>query len=150
MSPVSAKPAVTAPDLGRVAVELRLACQRIARRVRFESAADEAAPHQLSALFQLEHGARTPGELAAHEMVSAPSMTRTVHALVDRGYAARGAHPQDGRQVLVHLTDEGFRALAQARARRDAWMARHLEGLTPDDLALLARATQLLNDVAAR
>lgn len=138
------------PDVCRLAVDLRLACQRIARRIRFESAADEAAPHQLSVLFQLEHGPRTPGDLATNEMVSAPSMTRTVNALVEHGYAARAAHPQDGRQVLVGLTDDGARVLARARARRDAWMARHLEGLSADDLALLARATRLLTDVAAR
>lgn len=138
------------PDLAAVAVDLRLACQRIARRVRFESAAGQAAPHQLSVLFHLEHGPRTPGELAAQELVSAPSMTRTIHGLVERGYADRSPHPDDGRQVLVGLTDAGVAVIADARARRDAWMARHLEGLSADDLAVLARATQILTQVAAR
>lgn len=150
MSTPNPTPAASFADLGTIAVDLRLACQRIARRIRFESAADEAAPHQLSVLFQLEHGPRTPGELAAHDLVSAPSMTRTVNGLVERGYVARAAHPDDGRQVLVALTGEGARVIADARARRDAWMARHLEGLPPRDLELLARATTILAEVAAR
>src|SRR6478672_3271849 len=89
--------------VSRLASELRLACMRISRRVRFESS-DAVAPHQFGVLAQLEQSPRTPRELADRERVSAPSMTRTVNGLVDRGLVARTADPTDGRQVIVSLT----------------------------------------------
>ncbi len=148
-APVEEPPASADPiDVGRLAVDLRLACQRIARRIRFESAPHDTPPHQLSVLFQVESGPRTPGELAAREKVSAPSMTRTINGLADQGYVAREPHPQDGRQVLVRLTDAGAGIIAQARASRDAWMANHLDGLSAEDLRLLARAARLLAEAA--
>ena len=49
--------------VSRVAGDLRLACMRISRRVRFESA-DSIAPHQFSVLARLEDQPLTPGEPA--------------------------------------------------------------------------------------
>src|SRR5699024_8264817 len=65
--------------------DLRLACMRISRRIRFESTDEDLAPHHFSVLARLEDGARTPRRLADIEKVSAPSMTRTVGSLVDAG-----------------------------------------------------------------
>src|SRR6476469_9682225 len=85
-----------------LAGELRLACMRISRRVRFEST-DVVAPHQFSVLARLEETPRTPRELADIERVSAPSMSRTVAALVERGLVLRADDPTDGRQVILSL-----------------------------------------------
>lgn len=137
-----------ADDLAHLANDLRLACQRISRRIRYEGTHD-VAPHQASVLFRLETP-RTPGELAEIERVSAPSMTRTVGCLVDAGLVRRDPHPTDGRQVVVSLTAEG-ESLAQAiRRRRDSWMASRLEGLSPEQRAVLAEAAPLLLEVAGR
>ncbi len=56
-------PATPPQQLTRLASDLRLACMRISRRVRFESSHD-VAPHQFSVLCRLEDAPRTPGELA--------------------------------------------------------------------------------------
>ena len=53
----------------------------------------------LGALYRI--GDLTIGELAGHERVQPPSMTRTVNCLEEGGYVARRAHDTDGRQVLV-------------------------------------------------
>lgn len=137
-------------DLAHLAVDLRLACQRIARRVRYESASAEAAPHQLSVLYHLDKRPSSPGELADVEKVSPPSMTRTVNGLVERGYVSRSPHPSDGRQVVLTLTDLGRQVLQVSRARRDAWMAVRLADLPESDLDVLRRATALLTEVAGR
>ncbi|QKE85827.1 MarR family transcriptional regulator [Arthrobacter sp. NEB 688] len=121
---------------------------RISRRVRFESST-ELAPHQFSALVRLEDGPRTPKEVAEIEQVSAPSMSRTVNGLVERGLVARADDPTDGRQVILSLTKEGRRAIRETRRRRDQWLATRLERLTDDERALLAEATALLERVAA-
>ncbi len=137
------------PDRGRFALanDLRLSCMRISRRVRFESAG-EIAPHQFSVLCRLECGALTPRRLAEIERVSAPSMTRTVGGLADRGLVARSADPDDGRQVLVTLTPAGAAVLAATRSARDAWMIERIERLTDDELDVLAAAAGILTKVA--
>src|SRR6476661_3754162 len=95
---------------------------RISRRVRFEST-DGVAPHQFSVLSRLEQTPRTPGELAEIEKVSAPSMTRTVAGLVERGLIARTDDPADRRQVILTLTPEAVTLLRDIRRKRDAWMS---------------------------
>ena len=131
-----------------LANDLRLACQRIARRVRFESAT-AVAPHQFSVLVYLHRvGPQTPSQLAAHDRVSAPSMTRTVNCLAEEGLVERFPHPDDGRQVLVRPTEAGHAVIRDTVAQRDTWMLEHLEGLDEEQLALLRRAADLLLEVS--
>ncbi len=140
--------AMTRTERDRLTSDLRMACMRISRRVRFESTAP-VAPHQFSVLARLEEAPRTPKELAAFEKVSAPSMTRTVAGLVEGGLVARADDPTDGRQVILSLTPEGRRTIRDIRRRRDQWFAARLEKLTDDERAVLAQATALLERVAA-
>ncbi|MDQ2757320.1 MAG: MarR family transcriptional regulator [Actinomycetota bacterium] len=144
----SAPASFTPQQLARFSADLRLACMRISRRVRFESSHD-VAPHQFSVLCRLEGTPRTPGELAEIERVAKPSMTRTVAALVDQGLVSRQDDPTDGRQVILSLTDEGLRSVRAIRRRRDAWMASRVQHLSPEEQDVLARATQILARVAS-
>jgi DNA-binding MarR family transcriptional regulator len=134
-------------QLTRMATDLRLACMRISRRVRYESSHD-VAPHQFSVMCRLEEAPRTPGELAEIERVAKPSMTRTVGALVDRGLVLRQDDPLDGRSVILSLSEEGRRLVKAIRRRRDAWMASRVARLTPEEQDVLARATEILAKVA--
>jgi DNA-binding MarR family transcriptional regulator len=139
---------MTRTERDRLTSDLRMACMRISRRVRFESTAS-VAPHQFSVLARLEEKPRTPKELAAFEKVSAPSMTRTVAGLVEAGLVARADDPTDGRQVILSLSPEGRRTIRDIRRRRDQWFAARLEKLTDDERVVLAQATALLERVAA-
>ena len=114
---------MTRTERDRLTSDLRMACMRISRRVRFESTAS-VAPHQFSVLARLEEKPRTPKELAAFEKVSAPSMTRTVAGLVEAGLVARADDPTDGRQVILSLSPEGRRTIRDIRRRRDAVVRR--------------------------
>ena len=133
--------------LGTLANEVRLACMRISRRVRFEST-DVIAPHQFSVMARLEDAPRTSRELAGIERVSAPSMSRTVAGLVERGFVLRQADPTDGRQVILSLTPEGLAVLKDSRRRRDQWMAVRLKNLPAHEREILARAAEILSRVA--
>ena len=144
----TSRPSMTRSQKDRLTSDLRTACMRISRRVRFEAGAP-VAPHRFSVLVRLEDGPRTPKELADIEKVSAPSMTRTVNGLVELGLVARADDPTDGRQVILSLTPEGRAAVRDTRRRRDQWFAARLETLTDDERDLLARATALLERVAA-
>jgi DNA-binding MarR family transcriptional regulator len=96
----------------------------------------------------MRNGDMTVGALAARERVQPPSMTRTVNCLAEDGYVERRAHPDDGRQVLVALTESGRSTVLADRARRDAWLARRLNDLTADERETLRRAAPLLERLA--
>jgi len=131
-----------------LAADLRIACQRVSRRVRFESG--DLAPHLVSAMANLRHGPVTPGELAEVERISAPSMTRTVNCLVDRGLVAREDHPSDGRCKVLTLTASGHDVLDEVTRARNDWMVHQLEGLSVAERLLLREAADLLNRVVAQ
>ena len=131
-------------QLTRMATDLRLACMRISRRVRYESSHD-VAPHQFSVMCRLEEAPRTPGELAEAERVAKPSMTRTVGALVDRGLVLRQDDPLDGRSVILSLSEEGRRLVKAIRRRRDHTDEARVPAERQD---VLARATEILAKVA--
>ena len=135
-------------SLAHLASDLRLACMRISRRVRFEST-QAVAPHQFSVMARLEGTALTPRELAAIERVSPPSMTRTVAALVERGLVTRQNDPLDGRQVFISLTPQGLLLLKETRRKRDAWMATRLRGISADEREVLVKASVILTRVAS-
>lgn len=129
-----------------LASELRTSVTRLARQLRRMRTDTSLSLGQLAALGTLyRHGNLTPGELADHERVQPPSMTRIVHALEEQGYVARCPHPTDGRQVVVSLTEEGRRLLREDRRQREAWLAQRLRDLTPEDRAVLHRAAEVLD-----
>ena len=129
-----------------LASELRTSVMRLARRLRRMRADTTLSLGQLAALGTLDrHGPMTPGELAAHERVQPPSMTRIVKALEETGYVARTPHPTDGRQVVVSLTASGTRLLGEDRRQREAWLAQRVRDLAPADRELLHRAAEVLD-----
>lgn len=139
----------TAADTA-LASTLRLAVMRLARRMRAERLDTSLSLSSLAALATLErHGPLSPGELAAHEKVSPPSMTRLVGRLESGDLVARTAHPTDRRQVLLTVTRAGTALLREDRRRREAWLAQRLRDLDPDELAVLRTAAAVLDKLAA-
>src|SRR5215813_15045894 len=127
----------TRSDAG-LASALRISVSRLARRLRAERAAhglpelSELSDTQLGALATLErHGAMTPGELAEHEKVQPPSMTRVIAVLEERSLVLRSPHPTDRRQVILTVTGEGRAVVQRGRRRKDAWLAQRLAGPSP-------------------
>jgi DNA-binding MarR family transcriptional regulator len=132
-----------------LASTLRLGVMRLARRLRAQRAETDLTLSQLAALSTLDtHGALSPGELAAHEKISPPSMTRLLAALEGAGLVVRTAHPTDRRQVLLAVSREGQALLREDRRRRDVWLAQRLKALDPDDLEVLTRAAGILDRLA--
>jgi DNA-binding MarR family transcriptional regulator len=132
-----------------LASDLRTTVMRLARRLRNQRADATMSLGQLAALGTLDrHGPLTPGELAAHERVQPPSMTRIVSALEAAGLVTRTDHPTDGRQVLVAVSPAGKTLLRADRQRRDAWLATRMRDLDADDLETLRRAAVVLGRLA--
>jgi DNA-binding MarR family transcriptional regulator len=133
-----------------LASSLRIAVARLNRRIRFEREDDSLTLTQLAALGTLErHGPMPVGELAAHERVRPPSMTRIVTRLEELGLVAREPHPTDRRLAVMRITDAGRERTAADRKRRDAWLAYRLRELTPDEREQLRAVLPLLEKLAA-
>jgi DNA-binding MarR family transcriptional regulator len=137
-----------------LATALRISVSRLARRLRVERLVPELAEPalsdtQLAALSTLErHGAMTPGELAEHEKVQPPSMTRVIAALVDGGLVTRAPDPTDRRQVILSVTGGGRDLVRKVRQRREAWLAKRLAELTPQERATLLAAAPILEKLS--
>jgi DNA-binding MarR family transcriptional regulator len=133
-----------------LAAGLRISIMRLSRRLRQERGGpDDLTPNQLGVLGTLtRHGPLALGELAAHERVQPPSMTRTVTSLVEIGLVQREPNPADGRQVLVGLTDRGRDVVRESRRRKEAWINHVLADLTPDERRILREAAPILERIA--
>lgn len=136
----------TADELART---LRDAITRLNRRVRQTRPVGDLTFSQLSALTSLQlAGALTPRELADVERVQPPTMTKIVGKLEELGLVARTPHPTDRRQVILAPTEQGRTVYAQFERARNEWLARQLAELSPDDRDTLARAAEILQQVA--
>ena len=143
----------TRTDAG-LATALRISVSRLARRLRAQrtlSGMTEAvlSETQLAALSALEvHHAMTPGELAEHEKVQPPSMTRVIAVLTERNLVVKSPHPTDGRQVILTVTEEGRAVVQRVRRRKDAWLAQRLAELTAAERATLRAAVPILEKLS--
>jgi DNA-binding MarR family transcriptional regulator len=90
----------------------------------------------------------TPGELAEHEKVQPPSMTRVIAALEESGLVIRGPHATDRRQVVLTVTQAGREVVQKSRSLREAWLARRLHELTPAERATLRAAAPILEKLS--
>ena len=137
-----------APEV--LAARLRLANARLARRVRQAalSGGDDLTASRLSALATIEDlGPITLGELAAEEQVQPPSMTRIVARLEEHGFTTREVDAQDRRIVRVQITDAGRQTLARSRTRKNAFLAKRVARLAPNERAALADALPVLEQL---
>ena len=90
----------------------------------------------------------TPGELADHEKVQPPSMTRVIAALEELGLVMRAPHATDRRQVVLTVTDHGREVVQQSRRLREEWLAKRLRELTPQERAALRAAAPILEKLS--
>jgi DNA-binding MarR family transcriptional regulator len=143
----------TRSDAG-LATALRISVSRLARRLRVErlglgGTETALSDIQLAALAALDrHEAMTPGELAEHEKVQPPSMTRVIAVLEERSLVRRAPHATDRRQVVLTVTPEGRALVNRVRRRREAWLAQRLQELSPEERAILRSAAPILEKLS--
>lgn len=82
----------------------------------------------------------------AEQLQVAPSTAmRMVDRLIAAGLADRQTNPDNRRETLLRLTDEGRRAVAEVTARRRAELATIVERLAPRQRAALIEALTAFN-----
>lgn len=137
-----------------LATAMRISISRLARRLRVErlgfgGTETALSDIQLAALAALErHDSMTPGELAEHEKVQPPSMTRVIAVLEERGLVRREPHATDRRQVILTVTDDGRDLVQRVRRRREAWLAQRLQELAPAERQVLRAAAPILEKIS--
>jgi DNA-binding MarR family transcriptional regulator len=143
MGPAGGAAAETSP--ARVSdhlVELLTVTQRrVARGVAAVLAEDGATLDGYRLLRSLAGApGRSMGELVAALHLPAPTLTRLVDAAVDAALAYRLPDPEDGRKVVVHLSEPGRTRLSRLEALVAAHESALAASLGGDRVAALLRA----------
>jgi DNA-binding MarR family transcriptional regulator len=133
-----------------VAARLRVANARLTRVLR-QNDGTGLGPTLIAALATVaREGPLTLGELAAAEQVAPPTITKVAGKLVDEGLAVRRIDEADRRIVRLEVTDAGIRQLEANREKRTTWLAERLERCTPEELACLSAAADVIEHLVAR
>ncbi len=133
-----------------IASRLRQVVRLVYRRVQTETGEGSPTRSEAAALSWLdERGPMSLRALADLEQVRQQSMSQSVDALQERGWATRSPDPNDRRQVIITLTDAGRVALETGRSVRQAWIVDAIQRLLDDDeRAILARSLDLLERIS--
>ncbi len=78
-----------------------------------------------------------PRQLAAQLMVSRPSITGLLDTLESKGLVVRRPHAEDGRRILVGLTEQAERLLRDHLSVHYTGLEKSFADLTPDELSQL-------------
>lgn len=102
---------------------------------------------EMFALGRLDHGGpATPGELARTSGTTTAHVAKMLRSLEAKGDIRRDADPEDGRRVLVSITEAGRKRLRDRAEEVHRQTAQLLEALGEDDAREFVR---LLSRVAA-
>lgn len=140
--------------IGRAWIELRRGAAASALRSYLFGTEKALEQGQMDALDLLTRRERPMKELAARLRVEPSTATRAVQRLEHDGLAERFTSPQDGRVVLVRITDEGRRRHDAVAERRSTAMMHILSEFDPQERAQLAdlmdRLIASIDDVVER
>jgi DNA-binding MarR family transcriptional regulator len=131
------------------AAELRATLSLLYRRIRRTRVAGELTLAEGSALSRLDQqGATTAAQLAELEQISPQSIGVTLQTLELRKLIQRAQDPDDGRRVILSLTDAGRATVHSKRTARTEQLTRALAALSPQDRAQLIAALPVLERLA--
>ena len=99
---------------------------------------------EVSLLSTLSYGPRRITELADFERLAQPTMTQLVKRLEQSGLLTRERQADDGRVVLVDLTEAGRAAVEDFRAQASAALGTCLTEMPDAQVEALAVATETL------
>jgi DNA-binding MarR family transcriptional regulator len=123
--------------LTRSAILVRLLIRQVRSR--------EISRTEMQVLSILSEGPRRITELAELEGVAQPTMTLLVKRLEEKGWTQREGLPDDGRVVMISLTEAGGVAQQKFRAQFLAAMRADLQELSDEQLQALSAATETLD-----
>ncbi|GAB3133604.1 MarR family transcriptional regulator [Tsukamurella serpentis] len=133
-------------EVAELAARLRSPLNQLHFLIRRNTPGPDLTPAQQSALQSLLRlGPVRMGELARFLRIRLPSATSAVDGLERLGLAQRTPDPDDGRAVVVQLSEHGQELTSQLVAARNEVLTGYLHELTEDELGHLDRAVPALN-----
>ena len=130
------------------AKRFRMEVLRLARRIGEVRITEVVSETQFDVLTHLhDRGSATPSDLARMESVTPPAINRTVNALEAAGLVHRVGDPDDGRRIIVEVTDAGHALIDETRNRRNARMRAEFALLSPEDRAAFVRVSELMAEM---
>ena len=140
------------PDVTEVAGALRVAVGLLCASCGRRSPDGELTLAESSALSRLERGGpATSSDLARLDRISPQSMGVTVAALLDRGLIERSRDPEDGRRIVLSITEAGRQLMHDKRGARTEQIAAALrDGFSDDELSQLKAVAALLERLAEK
>jgi DNA-binding MarR family transcriptional regulator len=130
-----------------LAAGLRSQVSRLVKVLRKETRNDDLLSlTERSILARLhERGELLPGELATVEKVSTQAISQVLNHLLEMGLILRTPSKEDGRKVIVTLTEEGRRGVRQRHSEKQEWLTRTItEKLNAREKQTLADAIDVL------
>jgi DNA-binding MarR family transcriptional regulator len=125
--------------------DLVVGLERLVSLVRLLGPAGQMSLTTASTLARLATtGPQRLSDLAAREGVTQPAMTQLVSRLETQELAERRGDPDDGRVVMVHITDAGRRVVGERRAHRAGRLSTLLDQLSEDEERSIAEALPAL------
>jgi len=121
----------------RAALLVRLLVRQVRSR--------EISRTEMEVLSILREGPRRITELTELEGIAQPTMTLLVRRLQEKGWVKRDGLPDDGRVVLVSLTEAGAAAQQRLRTQFLQAMRTDLQELSDQELKGLSAATETLS-----
>ena len=120
------------------------------RRLRQVPTTDELTLSESAALARLDRGGpATAAALARAEQISPQSMGATLASLESRALIQRAPDPDDGRRVILSITEAGLQVLRDRRNARTERLAEALSsGFTRAELEQLMAVAPLLERLA--
>jgi DNA-binding MarR family transcriptional regulator len=139
-------------DVIEIAGALRVAVGLVVRKLKQSPFAGELTIAEASALARLERsGSATSSDLARSERISPQSMGVTVASLLDQDLIERSRDPEDGRRIVLSITEAGRQTVHDRRgARTEAVAAALRDGFSEDELGQLKAAAALIERLAEK
>jgi DNA-binding MarR family transcriptional regulator len=116
-------------------------------RLLMRSGAHDVSRTEAGVLATLADGPRRITQLAMTEALAQPTVTQLVDKLEGRGLVTRARSDDDGRVVLVAITDPGLAALEEVRTEIRANMRAALVDLPDAELTELAHAAETMGSL---
>jgi DNA-binding MarR family transcriptional regulator len=138
-------------DPSGVAAVLLASVSVLVRRVHQVPTGGGLTMPERTALSSLDSsGPTTSSALARQVQITAQAMGATLNALRARGLIERHPDPEDGRRVVLMVTEAGTQALKEKRNARTELIAQALTSgaFTPTELEQLTAAAPLLDRLA--
>lgn len=133
----------------RVLEVIPLSMARIRTEMRAASPSDLSVP-QYRILGSILRGRNLAGEIAKHQGVSQPAMSKMIDSLVEKGLIRRDTQGKDRRRIPLLLTPEGEELFLKIRRTAQQELSRHTGQLNARDRKELLQGLAQLERIFAK